>query len=80
MNNVKCGSWVIEHRRQNAEQRFMHYVIEKTRLSPDDAKKVLALYKKHKLVKIDSAMGQFSFTNGEFASAWCIENSLKILK
>lgn len=77
--NIVCGSWVIEHRRQNAEQRFMHYAIETAHLSPDDAKKVLVIYKKHKLVKIDATMGQFSFTHGDYASAWCLTNSLKIL-
>lgn len=74
------GAWALEQRRINAEKRFVSYAMETAKVSEEDARKILVLYKKHKLIKIDVVVGQFSFAHGDFANAWCLTNSLKKLK
>ena len=53
----------------NAEGAFVAYAMKTAGLDECQAHGALAYYKRHKLVKIDAAGGQFTFTHGAYAEA-----------
>jgi hypothetical protein len=48
----------------NGENRFVGYVMQSTGTDTATARKVLAYYRKHKLVRIDAVSGDFSVPHG----------------
>jgi len=50
----------------NAKERFIEYAMTRAKLSREEAERVLAVYKKEKLVKFDGVAGSWSFKHGVF--------------
>jgi len=67
----------IAQRSVNAENRFIDSVMEQFNFTKDEAEKILSVYKKHKLVKIDYVMGQCILKDGRFWDKYPMENALK---
>lgn len=63
------GFKAMAQRISNAENSFIAWVRETAGLDEASALRVLAIYRKHKLVKIDPVMGQFELKHGAFADA-----------
>ena len=49
----------IAKRSINAENNFINSVMEQFNFTKNEAEKILSVYKKHKLIKIDYVTGQF---------------------
>ena len=70
------GFEAMAQRIVNAEERFISFVMNQTDISRSDAEKVLAFYRKHKLVKIDAVCGQFTLKHGAFGDADVIRKAV----
>jgi len=67
----------IAQRSINAENNFINSVMEQFNFSQNEAEKILSVYKKHKLIKIDYVTGQFNLKDGRFWDRYPMENALK---
>ena len=63
----KTGAWVIAARQNNAMEKFINMAQERAGLTRTQAEKAFLAYRKAKVIKIDVAGGQYSFTHGDFA-------------
>ena len=53
----------------NAENNFLSYLTERAGITEAEAVKVLALYRKMKVIKIDAVVGQWNVKHGAFLDA-----------
>ena len=60
----------------NAEKAFAEFVVDTIKCTMDEGYKVLAVYKKNKMVKIDPICGQFNLKHGVFAEKIVLQNAL----
>ena len=67
----------IAQRSINAENNFINSVMEQFNFSQNEAERILSVYKKYKLVKIDYVTGQFNLKDGRFWDRYPMENALK---
>jgi hypothetical protein len=63
----------------NAENRFTDYVKQATGTDDATAHKVLAYYRKHKLVRIDAVSGSFSVKHGALLDAATLRNCIEMV-
>jgi hypothetical protein len=70
------GTKDIAIRWNNAEKRFVEFTMETINCTEDDGYKILFVYKKHKVIKIDAIVGQFNLKHGVFAEAKVLQNAL----
>lgn len=68
-NGIRKALRPIAQRIVNAENRFLVFVRETTGMGEQQAERVLAYYRRHKLVRLDPIGGQFNLTHGDFADA-----------
>lgn len=69
----------MAQRSVNAENRFLEYVMQTTGASSAVAAKVLAYYRKHKLVRIDAVSGNFSVPHGALLDAATLRNCIDLV-
>lgn len=70
------GTRAVAERYVNAENRFIESAAEQFGISPEDAAKVLRVYRDANIVKIDPVVGQFSLKHGAFWEKPQIEAAL----
>lgn len=75
--NMETGFKNVASRMVNAETNFMEILMLAGEISKPDAKKVLDVYRKLKLVKMDSVMGSISVKHGAFLDKSVITDALK---
>lgn len=68
---------VIAQRLANAEDRFMAAVQEQFGKTEAEAAKILAVFKDHKIVKLDAITGQFTLSQGIFWDSVVMDNALE---
>jgi hypothetical protein len=67
MKTTKAGEFeVLVVRSTQAEDRFIDFAMSAASLTKAEAVMALAAYRKHKLIKCDSATGQFTVKHGAF--------------
>ena len=69
MDDIAPGLKGLAQRQVDAANKFIEYCQEHAKLGRDDAKKVLAYYLKHKLMKLDSVTGDFKVKHGAYLDA-----------
>ena len=67
VRDAEPGLRVVASRLASAEEKFIEFAMKTGKMSRADAEKALATMKQHKVVKIDSRVGQFTFKHGAFA-------------
>jgi len=67
----------IAKRSINAENNFINSVMEQFNFTKNEAEKILSVYKKHKLIKIDYVTGQFQLKDGRFWDEYPMKNALE---
>ena len=73
MNGCKS----IAQRIVNAENKFIDEVVEQFNFTSEQAEKIMTVYRKFKIVKIDAVTGQFELKHGAFWDRIPMENALK---
>ena len=58
------GYEAVAIRMVNAENGFIDTLVEMHGISPDDARRALDTYRKHKLVKLDAVIGRYIAKTG----------------
>jgi len=69
-------NYKVAQRIVNAEERFLEMVQDTIGCSRTDAEKVLSVYRKEKVVKIDMIGGQFTLKHGVFAEPDVLNNAV----
>lgn len=77
VNQMK-HSEAIAQRLVNSDQWLIELLAETAEISLDDAEKVAAIYKRHKVVKRDAFHGRYLFKHGAFIEKETILNSLSL--
>jgi hypothetical protein len=75
--NMETGFKNVATRMVNAETSFIKILMLAGEISKPDAKKVLAVYRKLKLVKMDAVTGSISVKHGGFLDKSVITDALK---
>ena len=75
MTNI-LGSYTIAQRELNAINMFTDSIYEQFHIDKKDALKVLNIFKKYKLIKIDKTIGQFKLTDGRVWDSNVINNAI----
>ena len=73
---MKTAFKAIAQRYVNAENRFTDYVKQATGTDDATARKVLAYYRQHKIVKLDAVSGDFSVSHGIMLAADTLRNCI----
>jgi len=76
-NSMK-HSEAIAQRLTNSDQWLVEILAETAEISLEDAEKVAAIYKRHKVVKRDALFGRYLFKHGAFIEKETILNSLSL--
>jgi cystathionine beta-lyase family protein involved in aluminum resistance len=71
------GTKQVAQRIVNAENRFLDTVMEIGHITHTEALRVLAAYRKAKVVKMDPVMGDFHVKHGAFMEADVIQRAAK---
>jgi cystathionine beta-lyase family protein involved in aluminum resistance len=71
------GTKQVAQRMVNAENRFLDTVMEIGKITHNEALRVLAAYRKAKVVKMDPVMGDFHIKHGAFMEAGVIQRAAK---
>jgi hypothetical protein len=75
-HSMKTGFKNVATRLVNAENNFIEVLMTLGEISKAEAEKVLAVYRKHKLVKMDAVMGVLSVKHGAYLEKEVIGNAL----
>ena len=62
----------------NAEENFISFVMDSIKCNYDTGEKVLNLYKKERLLKIDPVIGQWNIKHGAFLDKKVLYRAAKI--
>jgi hypothetical protein len=76
---MKTAFKAIAQRYVNAENRFTDYVKQATGTDDATARKVLAYYRQHKIVKLDAVSGTFSVPHGALLEAATLRNCIAVV-
>jgi hypothetical protein len=71
-------SEAIAQRLVDSDQWLIELLAETAEISLDDAEKVAAIYKRHKVVKRDAMMGKYLFKHGAFLDKETILHALSV--
>jgi hypothetical protein len=71
------GTRQVARRIVNAEESFMATVIERTGCTAHEAAKVLSVYRKAKVVKMDAVGGTLKVKHGVFWDADILRNAIQ---
>ena len=74
---VKSSFQLMAERSVAAEDKFVENVMEQFNFNKDEAEKILDVYMKNKLVKIDSVTGDFKIKHGAFWEKEPMERALE---
>jgi hypothetical protein len=67
----------VAQRLVNAEDNFIQATMEQFGYTQGQAEKILAVYRKHKILKLDAAIGRYQLKHGAFWDRLPMENALK---
>ena len=76
MDDIAPGLKGLADRQIAAGNKFLDYCEKHAKLSRADAKKVLAYYLKHKLMKLDSVTGDFKVKHGAYLDADVLQRAV----
>lgn len=79
ISSCKPGLRGMATRLENAEARFVDFVVSSTECDHDAAVRVLGFYKKHKLVKFCAVGGDFSVKHGALLDASTLAHCLTLV-
>jgi hypothetical protein len=66
----------VAQRMVNAENGFVDYVMNLHNITKDDAEKVLRVYRKLKVVKMDAVIGRLNVVHGAYLDKGAIQNAI----
>jgi len=66
----------VAQRIVNAELSFVDYVMNLHNITKDEAEKVLAVFRKFKVVKMDVAIGRLNVVHGAYLDRGAINNAI----
>lgn len=70
------GTYEVAQRIVNAENNFIEVVMELSGWKKDEAEKVLAVYRKLKMVKLDLGIGRIKVKHGAYLDVDVIQNAI----
>jgi hypothetical protein len=73
------GAEVIAQRMVNAELAFVDYLQGLHGLTTAEAEKVLAVYRKLKVVKMDAAIGRLNVVHGAYFDKGAVRNAINFV-
>lgn len=76
MNEKIKGTYAVAHRIVNAENNFIETIMELANCKKSEAEKVLAVYRKLKMVKLDIGIGRISVKHGAYLDLEVIHNAI----
>lgn len=65
-STMSKGTKAMAERMVRAEESFLDVLVDLGGISRDEAERVLAYYRKHRLVKMDAVNGRMDVSNGAF--------------
>ena len=74
--NISVSTKGFATREHNAVVRFIDSVVEQFGFSVDEAEKILSVFRKLKIVKIDAVVGQYNLKHGAFWDREVMERAL----
>ena len=77
MKDIEQGLKDVAQRIVNAENNFADTVQEVTSCTRKEAFKVLALYRKFKMVKLDAVCGRYTVNHGSFWEEHVLRNAIE---
>jgi hypothetical protein len=75
---IRQGARSLLNRAAAAQQNFVEWVMEQTGCTEAEAEKVLRIYKKERLMKIDSYMGTWHIKHGAFLDVDVLRRAIEI--
>jgi hypothetical protein len=72
------GTKQIAIRIANAEKDFLESIMNISKCTHDESLKVLAVYRKLKIIKTDPVIGRISVKHGVFLGSDIIQNAIKM--
>ena len=78
MTEIKSAFRDIAQRIENAESSFIADAQEQFGFTSEEATKILRIYKKEKIVKVDPVMGVARVSHGIFWEKETMQNALKV--